>query len=179
MLSSRPTPMRITKVSTAVAKACQSTLVASLPGSSCPVHDGHGRGQPPVGYRNPGVRGHRHRRADPGHDFEGDLRLAERQRLFGTAPEHQRVAALEPDHPFARAGGFDQQVVDSLLRAAGSVGVVFAHIDEFGSGVAFAEQHRVDQPIAGDQLSFPEAAQPLHGDEFRIARPGPHQRDEA
>ena len=45
----------------------------------------------------------------PGHDLERHPGGRERQRFLAAAPEHERVAALQPHHAAAAARGANQQ----------------------------------------------------------------------
>src|SRR5262249_55477617 len=53
---------------------------------------------PPVGPRDPGVRGPPHGRADAGHDLESDAGFGQCECFFPAPAEHEGIAALEPHH---------------------------------------------------------------------------------
>ena len=63
-------------------------------------------------HRDPGQRGRGDRRGDARHDLERDAGRVERQGFFATAPEHERVARLQPHHAPATARGANQEPVD-------------------------------------------------------------------
>ena len=65
---------------------------------------------------NPRVRRRRHAGGHAGNDLEGHARRGQRLGLLAAAPEHERVAALQPHHPLARPGQLDEQPVRLLLR---------------------------------------------------------------
>jgi hypothetical protein len=67
----------------------------------------------------------------PGHDLEGDAGGAGTLRLPRTAPEHERVAALQAHDLEGRRGRVDEQRVDLLLRHRDATGRL-ADVDELG-----------------------------------------------
>ena len=73
-------------------------------------------------HRNPRQLRCRDRCRHPGHDLAGNAGQRQRQRLFGAAAEHERVAALEPHHALALPRGANHQRVDRLLLHAGAAG---------------------------------------------------------
>ncbi len=71
-----------------------------------------------MGERNPGKRGATQPGADAGDDAERDGGGGERQGLLASPPEHQRIAALEPQDPQVLARKADQPLIDAKLRSA-------------------------------------------------------------
>ena len=69
-----------------------------------------------MGDRDARVRGDGDRRADAGNDLERNPRPRQGVGLFAPAPEHERIAALEPHDPPPPPRVRDQQHVDLLLR---------------------------------------------------------------
>ena len=60
-----------------------------------------------MGDRDARVGGRRDARGDAGNDLEADACLGQRLGLLAAAAEHERVAALQPHHPPARASVLD------------------------------------------------------------------------
>ena len=69
--------------------------------------------------RDARVGGRRHAGRHAGHDLERHARRGQRLRLLAAAPEHERVAALQPHDAPAGAAELDEQRVDLLLRQRG------------------------------------------------------------
>src|SRR5262249_48971818 len=65
------------------------------------------------------VGGAAERRADAGHDHRRHAGLAEIFELLAATAEDERVTALEPHHPSARARRLGQAAVDLMLTDAG------------------------------------------------------------
>ena len=76
---------------------------AALVGIVVAGDDGERRREPAMRDRDAGVGRHRHRGAHAGHDLERNPGRRERFGFFAAAPEHERVAALQPDDAPARA----------------------------------------------------------------------------
>ena len=76
-----------------------------------PVAGDHGErgGDAAVGDRDAGGGGGGDRRGDPGHDLERDAGLGQGEGLLAAAPEHERVAALQPHDAGGRPGQVDEQ----------------------------------------------------------------------
>ena len=73
-------------------------------------------GDPAVRDRDPRERGRGDRRADPGHDFVRNAGARERERLFATAAEDERIAALQAHDALAASRRLDHEALDALLR---------------------------------------------------------------
>ena len=110
------------------------------------------------------------RRRDPGgharHDLERHARRRERLGLLAAAPEHERVAALEPHHALARAAELDQQLVGLLLGERRRAGLL-ADVAQLRIRPRPLERARRDQPVVEDRV---RAA--ISSSERRVIRPG-------
>ena len=60
----------------------------------------------------------------PGTTSNGMPAMRQRQRFFGAAAEHERVAALQPHDALALPRGADHQPIDRLLPDAGAAGAL-------------------------------------------------------
>ena len=67
-------------------------------------------------HRNARCRWHRDASGDARDSFARDPGFFERQSLFATAGEHERIAPLEPNHAFPFARQSDQECLDFRLR---------------------------------------------------------------
>ena len=130
-----------------------------------------------MGQGNAGVRRRRDGGADARDDLEWYAGGRERLGLLAAATEHERVAALEPDHAAATLGVHHEQRVDALLRqrmiAAGLAGKDAARARRLG------EQPRIDEPVIDDDLRAPQQRESANGHEAWIAGPRPDERDHA
>ena len=72
--------------------------------------------------------------------------------LFEPATEHERVAALEPDHPLSGLCAFDEQRIDLVLGQRVRVRCL-ARIDDLDCRVELVEQ-RLGQPVDDDDVGF-------------------------
>ena len=120
MAGSVATPIMITKVVLAVAKACQLRVEPGSPGGAWPEITV----KPWVSSRwvsgTPGQGRTRDCRGDAWDHRDGHARGHAGLPLLATAAEHERVAALEPDDCLARCRVLDQDLVDPLLRGGGA-----------------------------------------------------------
>ena len=82
-------------------------------------------------------------RRDAWDDLEVDPCRGERQRLFTTASEDERIAAFEADDVVAAACQVNQQLVDQLLRHRRTG--AFADVDRLGVGSGEGEDARTDR----------------------------------
>ena len=124
----------------------------------------------PVRDRDAGRGRDRDRAGHPRHHLDGDTSGQARLDLLAAAAEHERVAALEPDHRTARAGVLDQCVVDVVLphgRPAGHLGRVH-HVH---AGRQLLQQGQRREPVGHHHVGLPQPAQPGHRDQPGIPRP--------
>ena len=98
----RPAPMRTTSVPPAAGERVPAGVAPTLGRVLVPGDHREARRHPPVRHRDARVGRRRDRAGDAGHDLEGDARGEARLRLFAAAPEHERVAALQPHDRSAR-----------------------------------------------------------------------------
>jgi len=108
------------------------------------------------------------------HDFKRDSGAVAVERLFAAAPEHKRIATLQPHNQFARLRLFDQQRVDLWLWDAVIV-LCLARVDHFGVGAHLAQQFMGNQAVMDDDIGAPQQRQALDGDQARIAGTRPHE----
>ena len=128
-----------------------------------------------VGERDAGVGGRAQCGGDAGHHFKRNARFAQGFQFLAAAPEHERVAALEPHHAFARTGMAHQQEVGFLLRHAAAAGAL-AHADFVGIA-PHQIQHRIrHQRVVQHHVGFLNALQAFEREQPGIARPRAHQR---
>jgi hypothetical protein len=92
-------------------------------------HEAHRLRMIAMGQWNARIRGAGEGGGDARHDFEGDVVIAQEFQLLAAAAEHERIAALEPDHAPAGAGVFEHQRVDALLGGVMTAGFL-GHFDE-------------------------------------------------
>jgi len=94
-----------------------------------PVNDREMRRGPPVRHRDAGVGRRADGAGDAGHDLERHTGRRQRLCLLAAPPEHERVAALEPDHLAAGAGVGDDALCDRFLTELVGTGEL-AGVDE-------------------------------------------------
>src|SRR5215475_3574192 len=81
------------------------------------VDEGHAVREASMRQGQCGRCGRAERSGDARNDGARDIVPGERLELLASAPEHERVAALEPCNPLARERVAQQQLVDLLLAA--------------------------------------------------------------
>ena len=96
--------------------------------------------------------------ADAGHDAEGNAGRHQRHRLLAAAPEDERIAALEPQHPPALARQLDQAKRDVGL-AGRRLAAALAGIFEHGAGPCQREHARADQRVVDDDVGLAQPVQ--------------------
>ena len=117
----RPSPISTTTV-TPFGWSC--AIADANASSSCPDTTRNADATPRCVTGMPADAGAAMALRDAGHDVVRDARVLQRQRFFAAAAEHERVAALQPDHAPAAPGGANHQRVDRRLRhrvAAGAL----------------------------------------------------------
>jgi len=128
-------------------------------------------------HRNAGEGRRGHGTRDARHDIEGNSGDTQRQRLFAATAEHERIAALEAHDAAAAARRADHHGMNRGLRQSVPPR---AFADEEFLGPARKLQHApIDQRVVQNQV---RSSQPRHGfagQQRRIARAGPDERDVA
>src|SRR5207237_260932 len=108
---------------------------------------------------NAGVRRRRDGGADARDDLEWYAGGRERLGLLAAATEHERVAALEPDHAAAALGVHHEQRVDALLRqrmiAAGLAGKDAARAARRRRPPPAGRRHQAAPPRSAGALRAP------------------------
>ena len=121
-------PIKITMVAPSRTRASSSCgLRRHMTGD-----DGEGLADPAVGDRDAAGRRYRQRAGDARDDADGHPGLDAGQHLLPAATEHERIAALEPDHRLSPAGAADHLILD---RGLGHRMVVrsLADVDQLGA----------------------------------------------
>ena len=117
----------------------------------------------------PAAARHRCDRGDARHYLHLNPGVDERDRLLAAAAEDEGVAAFQT-HDVELAAELDQEPVDALLResvAADPQRVLRNLVDELLG----------DQPVVDDGLAGAKQLEPSDGDQPRIARARPDERD--
>jgi len=114
--------------------------------------------------------------ANPGDDLEGQPGVCQDPGLLAAAPEDERIAALEPDHPLTRASQPYQEGVNRLLGDA-LPAAAFAHGDDPGLGWIKGLEGRIQQGICQDHLGRLESPQASEGQIVRMSGTGSDQGD--
>ena len=89
--------------------------------------------------------------------------------FLATAAEHERVAALEPDHATAGAGVFQHQRMDVFLRHAVAAGGL-ADLDQHGVGMGQGQHARAHQAVVQHHLGRLQRPHRMQGEQARVAR---------
>ena len=133
-------------------------------------------GQAAVGHRDAGVRGGADRAGDAGHHLERDAGRGERLGLLAAAPEHERVAALQPhDARPARPCSTSTALISSWVRST-SPGALPAAMSS-APGRREVEQRRRRQPVVHDDVGAAEQLGAAHGEQPRVTRARAHEVD--
>src|SRR2546421_6372598 len=112
---------------------------------------------------------HCNSRTNSGHNLKRNAALCQRQSLFTTAPEDERVAALQPHYRVTLLRIVNEQSVNLLLFHA-VVTRSFADIYAFRLRTYFFKQLWADKAIINNHISHTQAAQPLDGDQIGVGR---------
>ncbi len=115
-------------------------------------------------------------RGHAGDDAERDAGGDEAHGLLAAAAEHERIAALQAQHPQALARQFDQPLGDVPLAGRGLAAALAGKFpDHVRPGEA---KHRlIDQRVVQDHLRLAERVDRMQGQQPGIARPGAGQPD--
>jgi hypothetical protein len=108
--------------------------------------------------RDPGCGRHREGAAHARDDEHRDTGLPAGEHLLAAAAEHERVAALEPDHSFAGSGVLNQRTVDLGLRHRVLGGL--ADVDHLDVGIEVVEHPPRGEPVDHDHVRLPDRRQP-------------------
>ena len=128
--------------------------------------------------RNRRRRERRESGGDAGNDAERHAGGGERHRLLAAAAEHERIAALEPQHAFAGARQRDQPLADVGLRRRR---LAAALAGKFEPRLRAGERQdaRVDQRVVHDHVGLREPGERVERQQAGIARPGAGEPDMA
>src|ERR1043165_5402023 len=93
----------------------------------------------------------------------------ERFGFFTTAPEQERITALEPHNTLARPCALNQQAIDPFLWGL-TPAPDFADINQLGRRGSVAKQFRVDQIVIDDNVAGDEQVARLDSQKRGVAR---------
>ena len=128
-----------------------------------------------------GDRRPRQRREPRGHardHAERHARCGERRRFLAAAPEYERIAALEPQHAFARAREFDQPLADIRLHRRGSAAALAGEFEP--RLFAGKRQHpAIDQRVMHHDVGLGEPGEGIEREQARVAGAGAGEPDMA
>ncbi len=141
-----------------------------------PGEEDHGGAVQAVGEGNPRVRRGGERRGDPGDDLESDAGGGERRRLLAPAPEHERVAALEPDDRLPGKRQADEHLVDLVLGPA-DLPALLPHEHALASRRGEVEHLLRDKVVVHDDVGLAEDPAGLDRQELRVAGPSADEVD--
>ena len=151
-------------------------IVWNLAGQIMPGHEGHGGRGRAVGHGNAGIGEAADRGGYAGHDAERHVGRDKREGLFATAPEQERIAALQAQDAFSLACQGDQ--------AGGDIGLLwrwfaaaFTGIDQLGARRRERQNLVADERVVDHDIRRLQGMQRAHGQQGRITRPGPHEPD--
>ncbi len=119
----------------------------------------------------PGVGRRRDSRRDAGHDLERDPGPLERLGLLASTPEHERVAALEPDDRLALQAVVDQHALDLGLSGGLTISSL-AGVDQLGIRPGALERLWRDQAIVDDHVGLGDQLERPPGEQSGIAGSG-------
>ena len=128
----------------------------------------------PVGHGDSGIGRGRQRGGHSGDHLKGNFVLTEQLQLFTAPAEQEGVAALQPHHPFALPGFFQQDFVDPLLGNR-MVSGLLAHIDPFCRGRDQSQNLRAHQPVVDHHLGLFQGLTAFFGQQTGISRSGAYQ----
>ncbi len=108
---------------------------------------------------------------DPRDDVDGDTGGVERREFLAAAPEHERVAALEPHHAIARARFANQKLLDERLRRRATTAAL-AHRDEARGRTSHREDPGRNQVVMQHDVGSGEGTYRLQGEKLGITGSG-------
>jgi len=113
---------------------------------------------------------------NPGNDPERNAGGCERGGFLAAAAEHERIAALEPQHAPSCARQLYQPPADVGLRRRG---LAAALAGEFEQRLPAGERQyaRIDQRVVDDHLGLLQAGERVEREQPGIARPGARKPD--
>ncbi len=124
--------------------------------------------------RNAGISRHADSGGHARHDLEINSRCDERQSLFGSSTEHERVAPFEPDHLPPGPGMFDQEFIDLFLReSAVTDRLARAHLH--GALRGHAEKAGACEMVVDDHVGSRQQVFAPAGEEPRVTWSGADQ----
>jgi hypothetical protein len=131
--------------------------------------DGEGGGEPAVGHRDPAQLGCRDGRRNAGHDLARHARRGERQRFLASAPEHDRIAALQAHDPLAAERTADHDALDRFLLDGVTSGAL-AHVSPARLR-SMPERGAIDQGVVEHEVRGAETVDGAEGQQLRVAGP--------
>ena len=96
--------------------------------------------------------------------------------LLAAAPEHERIAALEPHDVLAALRVLDEQLVDLFLRRAATADEL-ADVEARGVAAREIQDFGGHEPVVHDDVGFLQRTQALQRHQTGIARTGADQHD--
>jgi FAD/FMN-containing dehydrogenase len=129
-----------------------------------------------VRHRHVSHRGRGEGAGDARHGRHSDARLDAGQQFLESAPEHVRIAALEPNHELSGLGVLDEQRVDHVLVRGATVGDL-GRVDDLDMRCEFLEQLARGEAVGDHHVGAPQQPAPADGDQIRVPRTTPDQRD--
>ena len=123
-----------------------------------PGHHGEVGRHAAVGHRDARVGGRADGAGDAGHHLEGDAGGGERLGLLAAAPEHERVAALEPHHALGRSAPRSTRtaLICSWVRSTWPGALPGG--DQLGARGREREERGRRQPVVHHDVGAPRAA---------------------
>src|SRR5215469_4716464 len=128
--------------------------------------------------RDSGVGRYRDRAGHAGNYLDRDTGPDARKRFFAAAAEHERVAALEPDHAVPGLGALHDQRVDLVLGQPVRAWRL-ACLDDLHVRVEFSQDVVRAKPVGNHDVGLAEQTAAEHGDQAWVARTAADQRDTA
>src|SRR5207302_5641795 len=98
------------------------------------------------------------------------------QRVLAAAPEHERVATLEPQHAAPLAGERDQPLADVGLRRRGLAAALAGELELRARSGEF-KHALVDERVVDDDFGLRKTGERVEGQQSGIARAGAGEPD--
>src|SRR5260221_3891125 len=143
-----------------------------------PGYNGKSTGEVSMRHGDARISGDRNRTADAGNHDKGYPGGAAGFGFLSAAPKHKRIAALEPRPVQALLRVRDDLAIDVILAQCRLMRF-FPHINKQRAGLDLVEQLNRRKPIIENYVGLAQQAQPLDGNQFRIAWSGADQVDGA